>query len=424
MVTALVGGQVIDGRGGLPLSNATVVIDGSKIVEIGQQRDFGSNVLVIDVSGKTVMPGLIDCHQHFATWATILASQQARPLMYKACETVSFLKLYLQAGCTTARDCGGLEVGWCDAQADGLIEGPRLQTCVTQIQATNGMMDWMPGIGGAITPQGITLTLPGIPSTWANGVDAVRGKAREVLRYGAHFVKVFNTAVPWTSPKLRGDRPLYTRAEIEAIVDEAHRAGVPVSIHCLGAEAMLDAILAGADSIDHGYPMTEEIAEEMAKRGTWWIPTLMIINFHATVNPDPRAQRMAKQIWEQEIPKAFELARKKGVRIATGTDAAYGADPLGKELKLMVDAGLSPAQAIEVSTKGAAEAMRMGDLVGTLEPGKEADLLVVDEDPLADIEVLTKVEKLSLVMQAGKPCSGPMATQFQLEFPTYPRYFI
>ncbi|NIN98622.1 MAG: amidohydrolase family protein, partial [Anaerolineae bacterium] len=118
------------------------------------------------------------------------------------------------------------------------------------------------------------------------------------------------------------------------------------------------------------------------------------------------------------------LARKKGVRIATGTDAAYGADPLGKELKLMVDAGLSPGQAIEVSTKSAAEAMRMDDLVGTLEPGKEADLLVVDGDPLADIEVLTKVEKLSLVMQAGKPCSGPMATQFQLEIPTYPRYFI
>jgi imidazolonepropionase-like amidohydrolase len=420
MKIALVGGKVIDGNGGAPLSNGTVVIDGTKIVEVGQAREFGPDVLVLDVSGKTVMPGLIDCHMHFATWVTVLATQQMKPFMYHACQTVKALKMYLQAGCTTARDCGGLEVGWCDAQAEGLIEGPRLQTCVVQIQGYNGMMDWMAGIGGAITPQGIHVPVPGIPSMWANGVDEVRARVREVLRYGAHFVKAFNTAVPWVNPKLRPDRPIYTRPEIEALVDEAHRAGVPAEVHCLGEEATLDAVRAGADDIVHCYPMTEEIAEEMANRGTWWVPTATIINFHATLNPDPLAHSMAGKTWEEEAPRAFELAKSKGVRIAMGTDAGYGAEIVGKELDFMVGFGVDPMEAIKISTKNASELMRMDHLVGTLEAGKEADLLVVDGDPLEDMSVLTQVEKLSLVMQAGRACSGPMATQFPVEVPAYP----
>jgi len=420
MEVAFVGGKVIDGNGGAPLSKGTVVIDGSKIVEVSQTREFGSDVLVLDVSGKTVMPGLIDCHPHFATWVTILASQQTKPFMYKACQTVRALKVALQGGCTTARDCGGLEVGWCDAQAEGLIEGPRLQTCVVQIQGYNGMMDWMAGLGGAITPQGVHVPVPGIPSMWANGADEVRARVREVLRYGAHFVKAFNTACPWVNPKLRPDRPVYTRAEIEALVDEAHRAGVPAAVHCLGEEAMLDAVRAGADSIEHGYPMTEEIAEEMAKRGTWWVPTVNIINFHATLNPDPLAHTMANQMLKDQVPEAFELARSKGVPMAMGTDAGYGAEIVGKELDFMVGFGVDPMEAIKISTKNSAQVMRMDHLVGTLEPGKEADLLVVDGDPLQDMSVLTHVEKLSLVMQAGRACSGPMVAEFPLEVPTYP----
>jgi imidazolonepropionase-like amidohydrolase len=422
MKIALAGGKVIDGNGGAPLREGTVLIDGTKILEVSQAREFGSDVLTLDVSGKTVMPGLIDCHPHYATWVTILASQQTKPFMYKACQTVRALKIALQGGCTTARDCGGLEVGWCDAQAEGLIEGPRLQTCVVQIQGYNGMMDWMAGIGGAITPQGVHVPVPGIPSMWANGADEVRARVREVLRYGAHFVKAFNTACPWVNPKLRPDRPVYTRAEIEALVDEAHRAGVPAAVHCLGEEAALDAIRAGADSIEHCYPMTEEIAEEMAERGTWWVPTATIVNFHATLNPDPLAHSMAQSVWTEQVPRAFELAKSKGVRIAMGTDAGYGAEIVGKELNFMVEFGVEPIEAIKISTKNASELLRMDHLVGTLEPGKEADLLVVDGDPLQDMAVLTQVEKLSLVMQAGRACSGPMAKQFPAEVPTYP-YF-
>lgn len=426
MTTALVGGRIVDGNGGPPLLDATLVIEGMKIAEITQQKEgFGPDVLALDVSGKTVMPGLIDCHQHFATWPTILASRQMKSLMYQASTTVAFMKQYLQGGCTTARDCGGLEVGWAEAQRDGLIEGPRIKTSVVQIQPTNGMMDWMPGIGGAITPQGVTLTVPGIPSTWADGPDAVRAKVREVLRYGADFAKAFNTAVPWTGyPRLRADRSLFTRAELEAFVDEAHRAGVPATVHCIGSEAMLDAVLAGADSIDHGIPMTKQIAEEMAARGTWWIPTLKIFEFHATLNPDPLAHELAGGIWEKDVKEAFGFALEAGVPIAVGTDFALGPDLLGKELKLMTDFGVTPSDAIVAGTRSAAQCMRMDTLVGTLEVGKEADLLVVDGDPLGDIGVLTAVENLSLVMQAGRPCSGAMARQFPLEFPAYPRFLI
>ncbi|MBN1318883.1 MAG: amidohydrolase family protein, partial [Anaerolineales bacterium] len=265
---------------------------------------------------------------------------------------------------------------------------------------------------------------PGVPFTWADGPDAVRAKVREVLRYGAHFVKAFNATVPWHKPHLKTNRALYTRAELDALVDEANRAGVPTEIHCFGEEAMLDATQAGADCITHGFPMTERVADEMAERGAWWVPTLMIIFFHANMNPDPLAKKMATEMWEEQVPRAFELAKEKGVRIAMGTDAGYGADLLGKELGLMVQAGLTPAEAIQVSTKNASELLRMDDLVGTLEPGKEADLLVVDGDPLEDIGLLAQIDKLALVMQAGKPISGALTRELPLEYPAYPFFSI
>jgi imidazolonepropionase-like amidohydrolase len=417
MLTALVGGKVIDGRGGEPLESGTVVIDGAKIVEISEKRKFGSGVVVLDATGKTIMPGLIDTHVHFSPWFQWLISSQAKPLTYWMSKTALHMRLFLQTGVTTARDMGGLEVGFAEAQADGLIPGPRTKTALVIIQATNGLTDNMPGVGGTITPQGLTAFLPGLPSPWADGEDGVRAKVREVLRYGADMIKCANTPVPWTSPKLRSDRPLFTRPELDAIVDEAHRAGVQVCCHVTGYESTdstLDAIRAGVDLIDHGSLLDDECVSEMVRRGTYYCPMFAIMDFHRKRNPDLSVRPIAEATWE--LTKAsFRKAVDAGVRICMGTDQAIETGWQGLELQCMVENGLAPMEALVVSTKQAAQALGMDELVGTLESGKEADLLVLDGDPLQDVRVLQNVENLLLVMQGGKPVYGALSQQLPYE---------
>jgi len=417
MLIALVGGKVIDGNGGEPLEGGTVVIDGAKIVEISEKRKFSSDVVVLDATGKTVMPGLIDTHVHYSPWFQWLISSQAKPLTYWMSKTVLHMRLFLQTGVTTARDMGGLEVGFAEAQADGLIPGPRTKTALVIIQATNGLTDNMPGVGGTITPQGLTAFLPGLPSPWADGEDGVRAKVREVLRYGADIIKCANTPVPWTNPKLKPDRPLFTRAELDAIVDEAHRAGVQVCCHVTGYESTdstLDAIRAGVDVIDHGSLLDDECVSEMARRGTYYCPMFAIIDFHRKRNPDLSVRPIAEAAYEL-TRASFRKAVEAGVRICMGTDQAIETGWQGLELESMVENGLTPMEALVVSTRQAAQAMGVDELVGTLEPGKEADLLVLDGDPLQDVRVLQNVENLLLVMQAGKPVYGALSQQLPYE---------
>ena len=416
-MTALVGGKVIDGNGGEPLEGGTVVIDGAKIVEISEKRKFSSDVKVVDATGKTIMPGLIDTHVHFSPWFQWLISSQTKPLTYWMSKTALHMRLFLQTGVTTARDMGGLEVGFAEAQADGLIPGPRTKTALVIIQATNGLTDNMPGVGGTITPQGLTAFLPGLPSPWADGEDGVRAKVREVLRYGADMIKCANTPVPWTSPKLRSDRPLFTRPELDAIVDEAHRAGVQVCCHVTGYESTdstLDAIRAGVDVIDHGSLLDDECVSEMARRGTYYCPMFAIIDFHRKRNPDLSVRPIAEATWEL-TRTSFRKAVDAGVRICMGTDQAVETGWQGLELQCMVENGLAPMEALVVSTKQAAQALGMDGVVGTLEVGKEADLLVLDGDPLQDVRVLQDVGKLLLVMQAGKPVYGALSQQLPYE---------
>ena len=417
MLIALVGGKVINGNGGEPLEGGTVVIDGTKIVEISEKRKLGADVVALDVRGKTVMPGLIDTHVHFSPWFQWLISSQAKALSYWTSKTVFSMRLFLQTGVTTARDMGGLEVGFAEAQADGLIMGPRTRTALVIIQATNGLTDNMPGVGGTITPQGLTAFLPGLPSPWADGEDGVRAKVREVLRYGADIIKCANTPVPWTSPKLRSDRPLFTRKELEAIVDEAHRAGVQVCCHVTGYESTdstLEAIRAGVDVIDHGSLLDDECVSEMARRGTYYCPMFAIMDFHRKRNPDLSVRPIADRAYEL-TRASFRKAVEAGVRICMGTDQAIETGWQGLELQCMVENGLTPMEALVVSTRQAAQALGMEALVGTLEAGKEADLLVLDGDPLQDVRVLQSVENLLLVMQAGKPMYGALSQQLPYE---------
>jgi imidazolonepropionase-like amidohydrolase len=312
-----------------------------------------------------------------------------------------------------------LEVGFVQAQADGLILGPRLQTALVIIQATNGLTDIMPGVGGTITPQALTAFLPGLPSPWADGAAGVRAKVREVLRFGAHVIKVANSGVPWSKTYLRPDRPLFTPEEMEAIVDEAHRAGAKVCCHVAGYEgpqATIEAIRAGVDLIDHGSLLDDECIEEMMRRGIWYCPMFSIMEFHATRNPDLSVRPIAARGYEL-TKESFRKAVKAGVRVCMGTDHGAETGWQGNEMATMAENGMTPMQAIVASTLAAAECMGMEKLVGSLEVGKEADLLVLDGDPLKDLKVLADPGRLMLVMQAGKAVSGPMAAQFPYQVP-------
>ena len=176
MVTALIDGVLVDGNGGPARPRSTVVIDGDKIVEVSEQREFGSDVRVVDLAGKTVMPGLIDCHAHFAHWGMNLIDHHDKSLMLLAAETVAALRTTLEAGCTTARDLGGLDGGFRDAVAQGLIPGPRLQCSLIVVSPTSGIVD-------ATTAQGMpSPSVPGMPDPGCNGPYEARTKVREVLR--------------------------------------------------------------------------------------------------------------------------------------------------------------------------------------------------------------------------------------------------
>jgi imidazolonepropionase-like amidohydrolase len=420
MTIALLGATVIDGTGASPKKDCTVVIEDSKIVELTDRRDFGEGCFVYDAAGKTIIPGLIDCHQHLTNFNTLLVSFQAEPLMYYQAKGIAGMRACLEVGCTTTRDLGGLESGFVKAQREGLIIGPRLQTCVMQIQPTNGMLDYMPGVGGAVSPQGHAFFIPGLPSGWADGVEECRKKVREMLRYGAEIIKILNSPHPAARPWLDPWRLVYSDEEILAIVDEAHMAGVEVTAHTIGQEGTKQAVRCGVDCIEHGAMMDEETMELMAEKGTWWVPTYLIFRFHATVNPDLAWRKMAGPIYEYH-QKILPQALAKGVRIAMGTDAAYAMGDIPAELTIMVESGMSPLQAIEVSTLRAAECLGMADEIGTIQTGKEADLLIVDGDPLADISILDQRDKLLAVMQAGKVLAGVEAGQFPWTDPGWPK---
>lgn len=398
MITALVNGVLLDGNGGPARPASTVVIDGGRIAEVSQQRELGSDVHVVDLGGRTIMPGLIDCHAHFAHWGMNLIAHQDKSLMLLAAETVAALRTTLEAGCTTARDLGGLEAGFREAVARGLIAGPRLQCSLIVVSPTNGIVD-------PTTAQGLASPLvPGLPAPACNGPHEARAKVREVLRAGADVVKIATTGGV-SSAKVDPRRQLFTREEVEAIVDEAHMAGVPVTCHALGGPGLLMAVQAGVDTVEHGGWLTEEVAAEMARRGTWYVPTFAVYRWHGTIGPEFKQVR-ARSMRDDHL-RSFALARRAGVRIAMGTDiGGYGYGDTALELELLVEAGLTPAEAIEVSTRRSAECMRLDREIGTLEAGKRADLLVVDGDPLAEIGLLRRREALALVMKDGVGYAG------------------
>lgn len=399
MRIALENCRLIDGRGSPSRDGMTVVIEGDRIAEVrpddGAAGDAASrrDTFVVSLCGRTVMPGLIDCHIHFALWAFDLLNHLDQPLSYLHARTQHALEEVLRAGCTSARDLGGLDAGFRAAVDDGLCRGPRLRTSVTIISPTNGIAD-------STKLQGISVPVPpGMPSPGCDGADNARQRVRELVRAGADLIKLAVSGGV-SSPRRSPHQRLFTADEVSAIIDEAHAWGLSVACHALGGPGPLTAIRAGADTIEHGVWLDDECVEEMAARGTWYVPTFAAYEAHE-LRGGPLQREFASQMKESHRA-SFDRARAGGVRIASGSDAGVYDFDFKRELELLVEAGMSPSDAIVAATSDAAECIGAAGEVGAVRPGLLADLLVVEGDAYADIRQLTRPGSISAVFKGGQ----------------------
>jgi imidazolonepropionase-like amidohydrolase len=400
MRTILTGATVIDGSGGPARPDATVVVDGDRVATVtaaGAPPPAGSDATTYRLdSGYTIIPGLVDCHDHIGHPGLEMTPQRVSTVPHAVAVVARALRETVEAGFTTVRDAGGLGYGFQVAVEEGLFTGPRLVLSLAIMSRTGGLGDSR-SVFGYGSEQWI---IPGVPSGVCDGPEAGRRKVRELQAAGAGAIKVAMSG----GVRSGALQPGFSAAEVGAIVDEAHVLGLRVLCHCHGGAGLRDALAAGVDSIDHGIHLAddEESMERMASDGTFYVPTMLALRYHeqlaAGQAKDTISQLRDKQ--RRGLARAAEL----GVRIAMGTDAgAFGHRHQGAELELLAEAGFSPMEVLVMSTSSAAACIGLAGQVGTLAAGYFADLVVVRGDPLADITVLQDPDRIVLVLKSGEP---------------------
>ncbi len=382
--TVFAGGVVFDGTGS-PVRPGEVVVSGEHVESVGEAGalDAGPQDEVVDATGLTLLPGFIDTHVH-VTLATIdFLEGLNMPFSYQFYMAEKNLERTLDIGITTARDASGADLGIQQALADGLIDGPALHISIIALSQTGGHGDhWLPS---GNTPE-VLAPHPGRPSGVVDGVDEARKRTRELLRAGADQIKV-NTSGGVFSPRDDPRRAQLSDEELAVIVEEATRSGSYVMAHAHGAAGVKAAIRAGVRSVEHGTELDDEAIAMMLERGTWLVPTLGVgqyiidrIDAGDAISPAIAAKARANQ---EMRSTSFRRAVEAGVRIAMGSDSAAGAHGNNLvELRLMREMGMAPLAVLEAATRSAARLLRIDDRVGTVEPGKQADLVLVAGDPL------------------------------------------
>jgi imidazolonepropionase-like amidohydrolase len=392
-------GRLIDGLSDTPRSNVSIVVHEQRIVAVEAGFVTHEGATVIDLSTATVLPGFIDCHVHIEgklpgrfndveDWVT-------HSDLDRAFESASYARAMLQQGFTSVRDVGGGDptVAVRNAISAGLISGPRLWVSLEPLGPTAGHGDPRNGFDPALSD-----------ADWRNGivdsVDEARLRVREHKRRGADLIKL----MPSGGIGSTGDDPrqqLMTDEEIRTAVETAHSLGMKVAAHTYPAGAIAAAVRAGVDSIEHGSFGTAESFALMKAHGTFLVPTLSVYDvFYAIARdrPDLLPPGSAqKELANDLLPKKnFPLALKSGVRIAYGTDLGEGDHTM--EFRLMIEGGMSPARAIASATRDAADLLGAAEQVGSVQPGRFADLVAVRGDPLKDPAELSRV---TFVMKGG-----------------------
>ncbi|HEX9888968.1 MAG TPA: amidohydrolase family protein [Nitriliruptorales bacterium] len=373
------GGDVFDGTGAAP-APADVVVQDGRFVEVGSDLDGD---VAVEVSGRTLLPGLMDCHVHVIVDHVDSVRHLAAPFSYKFYVAQSNLGRILDCGITTVRDAAGADLGIKQAVADGVIRGPRMFIALSLLSQTGGHGDgWMPS-GACVR---LLDGWPGMPHNLVDGPEEMRRKVRELVRAGADQIKLCSSGGVM-SPRDNPHHAHFGMDELEVAVREAEAAGLYVMAHAQATQGIKNAVQAGIRSIEHGIFLDDETVAMMLERGTFLVPTLM-----APLSVLQAADEGAA-IQEASLEKArmvvashaesFRLAAEAGVKVAMGTDAV--GIPHGRnleELELMVKHGLDATEALKAATSNAAELLRIDDELGTIAPGKRADLVVIDGDPL------------------------------------------
>ena len=397
MEYVLAGATLIDGLGGAAAANAAVHVKDGRIAWVGRADDLpraAQNADPVDLSGKWLLPGLIDAHIHVCyNGAESVFALLERPRDALVLEAVDIVRRILSHGTTTVRDIGGekyIEMSLRNAIEAGFIQGPRMKTSGRVISMTGGHAHFI--------------------AREADGPDEVRKAAREQIKAGADTVKLMATGGSAT-PGQDIMASQFTVDEIKAAVETAHMMGRTVAAHCHGTGGIKNCLLAGVDSIEHGTYLDEETADMMVENDASLVLTLGVGNPDLESYPlspvqkaDAERRRPMIEKGVKQIRETIALARAKGVFLGSGSDA--GGNPLAphhysmaRELELLVENGIAEMEAIGIVTMNNAKILRWENDIGSIEPGKLADLLVIDGDPLVDIR---NVRKVAAVYKGGE----------------------
>jgi len=394
--------RLFDAKAGKLIAPGLVVVVEGKIAAVGARATVPAGAEVIDLGDATLLPGFMDAHTHLTgepgeDWRQDIIDDMQRTTAERTLDALPYARVTLMAGFTTVRNLGAdefIDVGLRNGIRRGKAPGPRILAATSGLGTTGGHCDggnsWRKGLLAQQSGEGV-----------ADGPEALRAKVRDNIKYGADVIKVCATGGV-LSLNADVDSPQLTQAELDAIVDEAHSRKRKVAAHAHGAEGAKRAIRAGVDSVEHGSFLDDEALELMKRKGTFYVPTAMALR-------GVRERFEKGLLAPAQVPKfkAAEAAAKQtllkavasGVRVAFGTDA--GVFPHGRnagEFALLVEAGMTPANALRTATTINAELLGVSDRLGSLEMGKLADVIAVPGDPLQDIR---RTEQVFFVMKEG-----------------------
>lgn len=402
----LKGGRLVDGNGGAPRPTTDVLIDGDVIVSIGdgaaEKAARRTDLITIDATGATVMPGLIDAHCH-STFDDVQSNDELffhRPAVLSALTTAFNLPKLLRAGVTSFFDpdtVHGIGPQVRDALNSGMFDGPRMATGVQALLTSVG------GTAGRLIPDEGDVGYASVVNT----IEEMVVTTRRQIKYGADWIKIHATG---SIPTHKGELQVWTLDEMKAVCDTAHSLGVPVTAHCRNAASTRDAARAGVDLILHASYIDDEALEAVHEAGAAICPTFTFLANLADYGDAVGATNGMSGIFRGEIAATAATLRRaydEGVTLLCGSESGFALTPYGhwhaRELEVFVDAlALSPLEAITCATRNNAKAMRMEGQLGVVAEGYRADVLVVDGDPLADIRILQDKSKLKEVIARGR----------------------
>jgi imidazolonepropionase-like amidohydrolase len=399
-IICLKAGQMFDGKSNTLRKNVSILVKGTRIVSIRQGFEEPPGSTVVDLSGMTVLPGLIDAHTHIVAHPGDYDEMVLR-------ETPEFRSIYatkaaratLEAGITTIRDVGSegpglVDIALRDAIAQGIVPGPRILASIRPITAT-----------GAYQLVGYSpyMTLPSL-SYEADGHAEILKQVRNLVKLGADLIKIYVEAAEkrqTTQDSLTGALT-YSPEELKILVDEAHRSGLKVAAHVYSDSAARLAIDAGVNSIEHGLYINQKTFDLMAQKNVYYVPTLLVYELwldgkvFGDITPETRAKLLTTVARHTET---FKRALKSRVKIVFGTDTFSLPGTNARELELMVKYGMDPFDALCSATSVSADLLGIAQQTGSIETGKLADIIGISGDPVTDI---SSVERIAFVMKEGK----------------------